>query len=722
MTIERALDRRGFLSVSALAGGGLLLGLSAGAEAQDVQPAGLNAFVAIEPSGKVIIVAKNPEVGQGIKTSLPMLIAEELDCDWARVEVVQGDFKPALYGRQVAGGSFAVPMHWMGHRQLGAAARQMLVSAAAAKAGVAPAELTTTKGEVHHRASGRKWSYGALAGDAARLPAPTLETVPLKQPGDFTLIGQPKVGVDSARVLRGEALFGIDMRLPGQLYAVLETSPAYGGKLKSADSAAARAATGVVAVIELAGLGGPDALPEGVAVVATNIWYAEQARKLLRLEWDLAGAKGHSNGDYAAAAARLQAAGTGADIRRDGDPAAKLAAAAKVVEARYSYPFLAHMPMEPQNCTALFEDGALELWAPSQNPQAGADQIARHLGIPLDRQTIHITRMGGGFGRRLIGDYMVEAAAVAKALPGRPVQLVFSRADDIKRDFFRPGGWHHFTAGLDGAGRLTALSDHFVSFTHDGKPARSAQMGAHQFPAGLLADLAYSVSTMATVLPTGPMRAPESNAICFAMQGFLDEVAEAAGTDLPKLLLELCAEDKVIGRPGQPMTAFATSRARAVIERVLADANWGKARIDPGRGLGFAFYYCHLGYFAEVVDASVAGTAVTVNKVWVAGDVGSHVINPFGAENQVRGSVLDGLSQALEQELTFADGAIGQTNFDSYPIGRISAAPEIAISWVTSDYAPTGLGEPALPPVIPALTNAIYAATKKRIRDLPVRL
>lgn len=716
------LDRRAFLTVSALAGGGLMLGLSSKAQAKGEAAKGLNAYVSIAASGKVTILSKNPEIGQGIKTSLPMLIAEELDCDWSQVEVAQADLNTALYGRQVAGGSMAIPLHWTSHRQIGAAARQMLLQAAAARGRVPLAELTTAKGVVHHRASGAQWNYGALASAAAALPAPALDSVPLKDAKDFALIGTRQGGVDSARVLAGERLFGIDVDLPGQLYAVLETAPAHGALLKSVDSAAAARATGVVAVLPLAIHG---AAQDSVAIVASNYWYAEQARKLLVAEWDLAPAQGHSSSVYAARAKALLDAGGGSDIRRDGDAAAKLAGAAKRITARYSYPFVAHATLEPQNCTALYQDGKLELWAPCQNPQAGVDLIARQLGIPTANQTLHITRMGGGFGRRLAGDYSLQAAAIAKALPGRPIQLIYSREEDFRRDNFRPGGWHGLTAGLDSAGNLVALTNQLITFTYDGKPAGAARMGAHQFPAGLVADLLYSQSTMPTTITTGPLRAPESNALCFVTQGFLDEVAEAAGKDLPALMLQLCAQDRVIGAaaaPGRPSSAFVTARARGVIEQVLADCGWATRGKSQGRAMGFAFYFCHLGYFAEVADVSVKGSEVTVHKVWVAADVGNQIVNPSGAENQVCGSVIEGIGHALGLEAVFENGVPVTQNFDTWPLPRIAATPEIAISWVKTDYPPTGLGEPALPPVIPAITNAIYAATGKRIRDLPVRL
>lgn len=724
--VETALDRRAFLRVSALAGGGLALSLTApgiaqGAEAAKGVP--LNVFVTIDRSGQVAIASKNPEIGQGVKTSLPMMVAEELDCAWEQVKVVQADYDPSRYKGQRAGGSMAIPNEWLPMRQAGAAARQMLVQAAAAQAGIPAAELRTDKGFVLHPGSGRKWSYGELADAAARLPAPELASVPLKEPKDFRIIGRPTTGVDSARILRGEPLFGIDTRLPGMLHAVLETAPAHGGKLKSADTKAAAAAHGVVAVVPLTGVGGPDAMTDGVAVIATNHWYAEKARGLLKLEWDLSAAEGHSEAAYAKEAARLLDDGKGADVRRDGDAPSRMAGAAKRLSARYSYPFLAHATLEPQNCTALFEDGRLELWAPCQVPERGAGLIAQHLGIPAEKQTVHMTRIGGGFGRRLFADYMVQAAAIAKALPGKPIQLLWSRADDFQRGFFRPAGWHEFTAGLDRDGKLVAFADHFVTFGSDGQPAQPARLQPTHFPAGLVTDLLFTQSVMPTVIPMGPLRAPGSNALAFAFQGFLDEVAEAAGKDLPQLMLELCTGDRVVGDTSDPARAgwaFRTARARGVIERVVADCSWKKRPRSPGRALGFGFYFSHLGYFAEVADVSVAGKEAKVHKVWVAGDVGSQIINPLGAEAQVRGAIIDGLAQALGQRISFTNGAIGEQNFDSYPLARIGAAPEIAISWVKSAHPPSGLGEPALPPVIPALTNAVYAATGKRIRDLPV--
>jgi len=721
-----AMNRRAFLSVTALAGGGMALELALPAAARAQGEGGvLSVWVEIAADNTVTITGHNPEIGQGVKTSLPMMIAEELDCDWAQVRVRQADYDTARYGMQVAGGSFATPRHWLPLRRAGAAARQMLLQAAATQAGVPADQLTTAEGKVFHRASRRQWTYGELAAEAARLPLPDPSRVPLKDPSTFSIIGRSKVGVDSARVLRGEPLFGIDTRLPDQLYAVFESAPAHGGKLAS-KAIPADLPEGVVAIIPFDEAGGPSALPSGMAIVAKNYWFAERARRALRVEWDLSAAKDHSSAAYEARARELLDAGTGADLRRDGDAGARLASAAKRIEARYSYPFLAHAPMEPQNCTALYrDDGSLELWAPTQNPSAGAKEIARLLGIPEARQTIHITRMGGGFGRRLMGDYMVQAAAIAKALPGKPIQLISSRADDLKRDFFRPAGWHRFEAGIDAEGGLIALTNHFVTFGEGEKPAMAADMNAAHFPAGLVPDLAYTQSIMPTVIPTGPLRAPRSNALCFAFMSFLDEVAEAAGKDLPALLLELCREDKVIGPPVEADKAsgsFVTVRARGVIERVLADCGWARRRKQRGRGLGFGFYFCHMGYLAEVADVSISEGGIKVHKVWVAADVGSHLVNPMHAESQVRGSIIDGMAETLLQKIHFADGVIAEKNFDSFPLARISMTPEIAISWVKSDNVPTGLGEPALPPVVPAIVNAVYAATGKRIRDLPMKL
>ena len=720
------LNRRAFLGVTALAGGGLALSLTLPSPARADHHAAavkLTELVTIARSGKVTITAKNPEIGQGVMTSLPMLIAEELDCDWDDVAVVQADFDAARYERQRAGGSMAIRFDYLPMRQAGGAVRQMLVEAAAALSGIAASELSTAKGFVHHKASGRKWGYGELADAAARLPVPDLAKVPLKQAKDFVIIGKPTSGVDGARVLRGEPLFGIDAGPPGTLHAVVETAPAHGGRLKSVDSAAAEAALGVIAVLRLDGLGGQDVMPDTVAVVATNHWYAEKARLLLKLEWDLSPAKGHSIDAYRAEAARLHDAGKGVDLRRDGDAQARLASAASTVRARYSYPWVAHATLEPQNCTARYEDGRLEMWAPTQTPERGVGMIAQHLGIPADRQTLHITRIGGGFGRRLYADFMVQAAAIAKALPGRPVQMLWNRAEDLKRDYFRPGGWHDFAAGLDGNGKLVAFTDHFVTVGNSGKAPHVALLPSTHFPAELVTDLTFTMDVMETVIPMGPLRAPGSNALAFAFQGFLEEVAQAAGKELPSLMLELLAGDRAIGNDVNAFGsgfAFRTARARGVIERVMASSGWKNRPRANGRGLGFGFYFSHLGYIAEVADVSVDGATVRVNKVWVAADVGSQIVNPFGAEAQVRGSVIDGVGQVLNQQVTFTDGAIGQANFDSYPLPRIDTVPEIDIDWVITDNPPSGLGEPALPPAVPAITNAIYAASGKRVRDLPL--
>jgi len=727
------IDRRTVLKASLLAGGGLALevlipvpasALDAG-ETDGAKTAQLSAFVSIAPDGTVTITSKNPEIGQGIKTSLPMLVADELDCDWSQVRINQADLDQKRYGEQYAGGSTATPRDWLPMRRTGAAARAMLVQAAAGKWRVDAGQLTTARGRIHHAATGRSVGYGEVASAAAAVPPPDLESVPLKDPSQFTIIGRPQVGVDSHRIVRGEPIFGVDTRLPGMLHAVYEVAPAHGGRLVKADVEAVKRSPGVRHALPIVGNGDADSgLADGVAIVATNWWLANEARSRLRVDWDLSASKGHSTSVYQAKADAAIAAGAATDLRLDGDPAAQLATAAKRISARYDYPFIAHAPMEPQNCTARFADGRLEIWAPSQTPQRGLDQLHKVFGFEPEAVTLHLTRAGGGFGRRLVNDYMIQVVAIAKAIPGVPIQLAWSRQDDMRRDYYRPGGWHSFEAGIGPKGELVAFTDHFVTFGDGKTPARAAGFNTAMPPAGLIEHLRFSQSMMPTVVTTGALRAPGSNALCFASQSFLDEVAAAAGTELPQLMLSILGERREI-QPPQPGggVPFDTGRARDVIERVASISDWSRKPTQQGRGKGFAFYFSHRGYFAEVVEASVAGGKVTVHKVWVAGDIGSQIVNPMGAENQVRGAVIDGLAQALAgQAIEFVDGVVQQSNFHDFRLARMPMTPQIEIAWVRSGKPPTGLGEPALPPVIPALTNAIFAATAKRIRSLPVRL
>ncbi|HYB65126.1 MAG TPA: molybdopterin cofactor-binding domain-containing protein [Steroidobacteraceae bacterium] len=729
--LRTGLDRRTVLKATLLAGGGLaldvLIPLPSALAATDKEAAGtaqLSAFVSIAPDGTVTIMSKNPEIGQGIKTSLPMIVADELDCDWSQVRIAQADLDQKRYGEQYAGGSTATPRDWMPMRQTGAAARAMLVQAAALKWHVDAGQLTTARGRIYHAGSGRSVGYGEVASAAAAVPPPDLSAVPLKRPEQFTIIGRRVVGIDSARIVKGQPIFGVDTRLPGMLYAVYEVAPAHGGRLVKADIEAAQQSPGVRHVVPIVGNGDADSgLADGVAIVASNWWLANEARARLKVDWDLSASLGHSSSVYQAQADAAMAAGAGADLRVDGDPTAKLAAAAKRVAARYDYPFIAHAPMEPQNCTARYTDGKVEIWAPSQTPQRGLDQLKKVFGLEPEAVKLHLTRAGGGFGRRLMNDYLVQVVAIAKAIPGVPIQLMWSRQDDIRRDYYRPGGWHSFEAGISARGELIAFSDHFVTFGDGKNPARAAGFNAAMPPAGLIEHLRYSQSMMPTVVTTGALRAPGSNALCFASQSFLDEVALAAGTDLPHLMLTLLGERREIAPPGGVGVPFDTGRARDVIEKVVQTSDWAHQPNEPGRARGFAFYFSHRGYFAEVVEASVAGSEVVVHKVWVAGDIGSQIINPMGAENQVRGAVIDGLAQAFAgQAIELVDGVVQQSNFHDFPLARMPATPEIEIAWVRSEKPPTGLGEPVLPPVIPALTNAIFAATGTRIRSLPVRL
>lgn len=723
------LGRRAFLKVSALAGGGLAMSASfsvaAHAAAGEAASAELNAFVTISPDNVITIVGKNPEIGQGIKTMLPMLIAEELDADWDQVQIVQGHTDAAKYGPQIAGGSFATPMNWIPMRQTGAAARAMLLGAASARWGVPMAELTTEPSVVVHAASGRRATYGELASDAALLPVPAADAVQLKNASDFRIIGRAIGGIDSPKIVRGEAIFGVDTQLPGMVYAAYERSPVFGAKLVSADVDAAKAAPGVIDAFIVEGNGKADELVDGVAVIGRNWWLANKARERLNVQWDNGEWAGHSTAKYAEDARTIMAAGNPQEVfTNTGDVDAALASAAQVIEAEYAYPFLAHVAMEPMNCTALMrEDGVMEMWAPSQLPQAGQMAVAQYLGLTPDKVKVNITRMGGGFGRRLNNDYMVQVAAIARRMPGTPVQLIWSREDDVRSDFYRPAGWHKLRAGLDASGKIVGLDDHFVTFDINGGAFNPAAMPADEFPAKFVPNVRYAQTKMRTAVPMGALRAPTSNAVAFVFQSFLDEVAHASGRDLPTLLLDILEgaepEGSVMGFTG-PQAGFDPRRVRAVTRKVMEMANWGQP-VAEGHALGFGYYYSHQGYFAEVVEASLdARRQVVVHNVWCAGDVGAHIINPHGAMNQVEGSIIDGIGQALQLAVEIEGGAVKQSNFHNYQLPRMPMTPTIHAEFVLSDNPPTGLGEPALPPVIPALTNALFALTGKRVRSLPI--
>ena len=515
------------------------------------------------------------------------------------------------------------------------------------------------------------------------------------------------------------------------LYAVFEKCPVFGGTVRSANVDAVKALPGVrdafiVRAREANPNGDLEGVSDGVAIVATSWWAANKARQKLEIDWDEGSTAAQSSAEFADNAAALATQAPASYVRRDGDVVSALHGAAHVVEAAYSYPFLAHISLEPQNCTARFADGKVVLWAPTQIPGPGADLVAATLGIPPSAVTVNMTRIGGGFGRRLRNDFMAEAAWIAKRA-GVPVKLLWDRKDDVQHDFYRPAGFHFFKGGLDAAGRVVAFSDHFVTFSRNGQLANSAGLGADEFPAQLVPHLEYGQSTMELGVPTGPLRAPRSNGLAFVFQSFIDELAHEAGKDPVAFRLALLGEPRaLVNSSGKPnaLRDFNTGRMRDVLVRAAEVSDWARRDQLPARtGKGVAFYFSHLGYFAEVVQATVANSGeVKLDHVWVVGDVGSQIVNPSGAENQVQGAALDGLGAALGQAITIDRGRVVQSNFDSVKPLRMDQAAPVEVHFVATDHPPTGLGEPALPPVIPALCNAIFAATGKRIRSLPIEV
>jgi isoquinoline 1-oxidoreductase subunit beta len=731
------LSRRGFLRATALAGGGLLLSsFFEEAAAAESAPAGaaeahLSAFITLHPDGTVTIQSKNPEIGQGVKTMLPMLIADELDVEWKSVRVAQADYDPKRYKDQWSGGSMATPNNWLPMRRVGAAGRAMLVAAAAQQWGVPAAECETAKGHVLHKQSSRSIAYGAIAAAAAQVTPPELESVKLKDPSQFQIIGKPIPGVDNHAIVTGQPLYGIDVEVPGMRIATFVKCPVFAGKVKSANLELVRAQPGIEKAFIVEGGKALDELMPGVAIVGASFWQVQSARKKLVVEWDEGPAAAQSSEGFHAKARELWTQAPHRSLRKDGDWEAALKAAGKVVKADYAYPFIAHASLEPQNCTAKWENGKLELWAPTQTPERGRGMVARVMGIPEDAITIHLTRAGGGFGRRLYNDYLVEAGFIAREA-GVPVKLLWTREDDLQHDLFRPAGYHSFSAGLDKEGRLTSFRDHFATFGEGEKFANAAGLGAQEFPARFVADFALDVSVMPLIVPTGALRAPGSNAHCFAFQCFLDEVAHAAGKDpllfrrellLRAPLPEAPPAPPAPGSPPKPPAPPLLDRERmlGVLDLVAEKSGWGREKLPPGTGMGVAFYFSHRGHFAEVVKVQVSKEGkLKIEKVWAAGDVGSQIINPSMAESQVQGAVLDGLAEALAQEVVIDKGRARVNNFHDFSLLRLREAVPVEVHFKTTAFAPTGLGEPALPPAVAALCNAVFAATGKRVRSLPL--
>jgi len=694
------MDRRQFVKVGALAGGGLLIGTyvrlgelgaaePSAAAAADFTP---NAFISISSSGAVSIIAPNSEMGQGVKTSLPMIVAEELDVAWEQVTITQGDLNPA-YGRQFSVGSQSTPSNFLPLRRAGATARAMLIQAACETWSVPASECSTEGGAVLHRPSNRRATYGELATRAASLTPPA--DAPLKDPKDFKLLGTRVPGVDNRKIVTGAPLFGMDVQLPGMLYATYTKCPVFGGKVVSANLDAVKAQPGVRDAFVLDGV---DGLPSGVAIVADSTWNAFSATKALQVKWDEGAVVSQNSIDMAKQAEQLAMA-TPAPALPNGD---------KVVKAVYHYPFLAHATLEPQNCTAVFKNGVMEMWAPSQIPAVGQGLVSRGLGLEPRNIVVHITRLGGGFGRRGSNEFSIEVAAIAKRLEGTPVKLVWPREYDFAHDSYRSNGWHHFTAGLDSAGKIVSLHDAFVKM--QGGPG---DMSATGFPFIAVPGSSVNSSKLPGGIPTGYWRAPGDNGNVWATQSFVDELAHAAGREPVAFTLDLL-------NSASAQNGFDARRMVQVLRLATDKAGWGQQR-PRGEGQGFAITRSNGAYVAVVADVVVSRDGdLAIRKITAAVDAGT-IINLSAAEAQVQGAILDGLSAAWFQKITIERGAAAQTNFRDYRMLRMNDSPRLMdVHFVKSVAPPTGLGEPALPAAAPAVCNAIFAATDKRIRTLPI--
>ncbi len=716
------LGRRGFLKLSTIGGAGLVLAfhLPAGQAMAQTGPRVMNAFVRITPDNIVTIYSKGPEIGQGIKTAFGLIIAEELDADWKQVKVEQARVNPKVYGYQGAGGSTSIPRGWDQLRQAGAGAKAMLLAAAAKEWNVPASEIVAQDSTLTHKASGKSATYGAMCEAAAKMPVPDPASLKLKTRSEYRLLGKRYSGVDNMQVVTGQPLFGIDVQVPGMVYASYTKCPAVGGKVASANLDDIKKMPGVLDAFVVEGTGKPVEVMPGIAIIAKSTWQAFKAKDALKVVWDESQASKDSTRGSAAKAKQIAAGALPKPVVNIGDVDAAFARG-KVVEAYYEYSFVSHTPLEPMNTTAHWHDGVMEIWSPTQQSDRGVGMVAGMVGVPDDNVIIHQTRCGGGFGRRLMNDYMMEAAAIALRVKA-PVKLQWKREDDFAHDFYRPGGHHALKAAVDGNGRLDAWQEHFITYSADGKTEVSgANFSTNLMNTTLAPNVRRCTSMMPLMTPTGPWRGPRDNAQVFVQQCFMHECAVAAKRDYVEFLLDVVNRDipELRIKPG-PQINFNASRASGVIKLAAQKIGWGR-KLPKGRGIGLAWAFSFGGHVAEAVELSVDDKKkITVHRIVVAADVGP-VINLSGAENQAQGGAIDGLSTAMGLEIGVENGRIQQANFNTYPVLRIRSAPPVEVHFIQSDFTPTGLGEPGVPPLAGALGNAIFAATGERVRQMPLK-
>jgi isoquinoline 1-oxidoreductase beta subunit len=663
MKTQTGTSRRDFLKIAGTTAGGLFIGFnwfSCDSPKMEIlsidqilaQAKSFNSFLSISPTGDVVIFSPNPELGQNIKTSFPMVVAEELEADWEKVRVAQANLDPGKFERQLTGGSGAMPHSWERLRKAGATAKFVLVAAAAQTWKVPASEITVSKGIISHEGSGKKGHFGEFVAVASTLTAP--EEVTLKDKKDFTIIGTPVKNVDAKDMYTGKPMYGLDFQREGMQYAMIQRAP-FGMKLGSVDDSAARAVAGVTNVVTFG---------SSVAVVGASTWPLLKAKKLLNISY-VPEVAVESTADHDRLFTELMAKGKGEIKRADGNVAAAFKAATQVVTGEYQCPFLAHSPMEPENFFAHVQGDKVELIGPTQTPDRARQETAKLLGIPPENVSVEITRLGGGFGRRLRADYVVEAVEVSRAI-NAPVKVTWSREDELTGGAYRPAVRYRFEAALEYASTIT----------------------------------------------TNAWRAPITNFLAYAEQSFLDEVALAAGKDPVAFRLELLnrAKTNPVGELG-----YDVDRMIGVVKMAAEKSNWGK---NPSLKQGFSVYFSHKSYVAQVADIEMQGGAPTLKKITAVTDCGL-VVNPTGANHQVRGGIVDGMGHAMYTNLTFEGGVPKQRNFDSYRLIRLKEVPEIETHFVDSGFDPTGLGEPALPPTGGAIANAIFAATGRRLRSQP---